>query len=111
MNDWRKTAERVTKLVALGQSPNEHEAERARAKALQAISAIDLELVETLSGQRDKLIADCRAELDRLHKSSKARPNKGTEHLVSRSQLLLDHYRKLDALPAIVELVRALHPE
>lgn len=113
MTDWRDTGERVTKLVALAGSPNEHEAARARDKALHTIAAIDLELLETLAGQRDTLLSDMHAELHRLMyggaRHGAARANAGTVRLVERAQLLLGHYRKLDALPAIVTLIRNLN--
>jgi hypothetical protein len=108
MSDWRDTGARLTKLVALAASPNEHEAAIARDKALAVLAAIDLDLLDTLSDQRDKLIDDCHAELRRISSARAARPNAHTASLASRAQLLLGHYRNLDALPAIVALARQL---
>jgi hypothetical protein len=102
---WRDTADRLTKLVALASSENEHEAARAREQARRVLAGIDLELVGTLDGQRAALVEDCRAELRRLY-ASKARPNAGTARLVERAQMLLSHYARLCALPAIVTLAR-----
>jgi hypothetical protein len=110
MTDWRHTARRVTMLVSLAASPNEHEAARARERAWAVIASIDPELLDTLAEQRDALIEDSLAELTRLNQYN-ARPNAGTTALVSRSRQLLAHYRDIDALPAIVALLKTTEGE
>jgi len=107
VKDWRSTARRLEKLVALAGSANEHEAARAREHALRLIAGIDLDLVATLDGQRDYLIEACRRELRRLNES-RTRPNAETRMLVSSAQMLLSHYRNLDALAPMVVLARQL---
>lgn len=99
-------ADRVAKLVALSGSPNEHEAASAREKAIATLQDIDLAYLETLAGQRERLLKDMRAESHRLMYGGRA-TKRDTGDLVDRSMMLFRHYQRADALISAVELLRS----
>lgn len=98
-------ASKVAKLTALATSPNQHEALLARTKALDLVASIDLTLLDTLNGQREKLLTDLDAEHRRLWNSG-SRPTKTTtEELIRRCILLFNHYRRNDCTYSIIQLL------
>jgi hypothetical protein len=101
-----RPADRITKLVALAQSSNPHEAEVAKTKAFELIRDLDLSLLTTLAGQRDALREDLRTENMRLIDSDERANKRTTGDLVSRAGSLFGHYERIDALMAIVALLR-----
>lgn len=103
-----REAGRVAKLVALSESPNEHEAARAREKALEALRGIDLEYLETLAEQRAALLRDLAAENRRLSNPMERPGKRTTGELLLRADLLLHHYERADALISAIRLLRQL---
>ena len=106
MSAPERPADRIRKLVALAASEAQaEEAAVARAKARRALADMNVELLDTLAGQRKSLRANISKEQTRLH-SRKARPGAKTRDLMDRAALLLGHYERYDALIAAVLLTR-----
>lgn len=99
-----RPADRIRKLVVLGASGDTPEALSARAHARRQIQSLDTELLDTLAGQRQRLLEKLRAESKRLiyERANK----KQTGELVTSAMLLLQHYERYDTLIAAVLLMR-----
>jgi hypothetical protein len=105
MSNQERPADRIRKLVALAAGAQGHEAAAAQAKARQALAGLNVELLDTLAGQRKSLRASIHEEQQRLQ-SRKARPGAKTRDLMDSARLLLGHYERVDALIAAVLLIR-----
>jgi hypothetical protein len=105
MSNQERPADRIRKLVALAAGADGHEAAAAQAKAREALAGINVELLDTLAGQRKSLRAAIHEEQQRLY-SRKARPGAKTRDLMDRAALLLGHYERYDALISAVLLTR-----
>lgn len=101
-----RPADRIRKLVTLAASAPSNETAVACTKAHQALGAMDTTLLDTLAGQRERLLKKLWDEHRRLI-SSKARANKTvTGELVGSAAMLFSHYERHDALIAAVMLTR-----
>lgn len=99
-----RPADKIRKLVTLAVSGDTPETRNAAAMARRQIVSLNTELLDTLAGQRARLLEDLREENRRLIYE---RATKGdTGELVSRAMMLLGHYERVDALLATVLLLR-----
>lgn len=106
MSTQPRPADRIRKLVTLAASGETNETAVARAKAREAIAAIDTELLDTLAGQRKRLLEELRTESHRLFRSDERATKTDTGELVSSALVLFQHYERVDALIAAVMLLR-----
>ena len=100
------SADQIRKLVALAASVDTPEARSARAMARRKISELDTELLDTLAGQRKRLLAQLREEFRRLLDPRERATKADTGELVDSAMMLLQHYEKIDALLPAVMLLR-----
>lgn len=107
-----RPADRIRKLVALAASGDTPEARSAAAKAREQIAGLNTELLDTLAGQRKRLVESLLAESRRLRSPRERATKTETGELVSDALVLLRHYERVDALIAAVLLSRieAGHP-
>jgi hypothetical protein len=101
-----RPADRIRKLVALAASGDTPEALLAREKAREAIAKLDVELLDTLAGQRKRLLKGLWEENSRLYSAHERATKAETGDLVNSAALLLRHYERYDALIAAVLLAR-----
>lgn len=101
-----RPAERIRKLVALAGSGDTPEAASAAAKARRQIAGMNTELLDTLAGQRKRLVENLLAESRRLGSSRERATKMETGELISSALVLLHHYERVDALIAAVLLSR-----
>jgi hypothetical protein len=101
-----RPADRIRKLVTLAASGDTPEALLAREKAREAIGKLNVELLDTLAGQRRRLLKQLWDECRRLYRSNERATKGETGDLVNSAALLLGHYERYDALIAAVLLAR-----
>jgi hypothetical protein len=102
----RQPADKIRKLVALAASGDTPETAAAAAAARRMIMTLDVEMLDTLAGQRKRLLEELREESRRLGSSRERATKAETGELVSHALMLLQHYERYDALISAVLLLR-----
>lgn len=101
-----RPADRIRKLVAFASADDGPEAPIAQAKARDALAALDTELLDTLAGQRKRLLEEMHEECRRLWQPGERATKADTGELVSSAMTLFRHYERVDALIPAVLLAR-----
>lgn len=101
-----RPADRIRKMVAMAASEETAETRSAKEMARKQIAGLDTELLDTLAGQRERLLEELRHEAKRLNSSRGRATKTETGALVSSALVLLQHYERVDALISAVLLLR-----
>lgn len=101
-----RPADRIRKVVALAASGDTPEARSAAETARRLLVEFDAGLLDTLAGQRARLLDELREESRRLRDPRERATKTDTGELVSSALVLLQHYERFDALISAVMLMR-----